>query len=117
MDEIPQHVGRVGVGLALEPAADAPQAVTDGPGQAGQALVEPAVVAPEVTAARLEPVAGHALRRALDVGDPGSLADQVDHPACRDIPAGPPGPAGPQAEIDLLVVEEVALIHQADGIE
>ena len=90
----------------------------DGPGEVGQERLGAAVVVEEV-AARGPRTSRPAARvcAGAGVGHARALADQVDDPRRRHVPARPAGPARPAAEVDLLEVHEIALVEQADGLE
>src|SRR5947199_9630 len=55
--------------------------------------------------------------RALRVGHARALADEVDDAAGGDVPAAPAGAEGAQAEVGLLEVKEVAVVHEPDVVE
>src|SRR5437879_2253490 len=66
---------------------------------------------------RVEPMGRLASPARTGVLHVGALPDEVHYPRLGDIPAGPARTIGPQAEIDLFVVDEIAFVQQADRIE
>src|SRR5665213_4346763 len=107
--KIPEQPCRVGVGLALKGPAEAVTRERAGPGEVGQQHLAAAQVFAEKPLAGGKPVRGPAFARSLGIGHARALPDQVNDSGLWHIPAGPTGPAGAQAKIDLLEIHEVSL--------
>src|SRR5262245_13153674 len=71
-----------------------------------------------------EPISRHALAEdicallhASDTGKSRALPPDMHDPTLRHVPARPPRAPGPQAEVDLVEVEKVALIQQSNSVK